>query len=299
MKLVLSPLRYPGSKARLAGTIAGLLERNLLVGSHVYEPFAGGGSVSLNLLANGFLASATWIERDPLIYSFWKSVKDDPAPLIKRIRVSKVTLLSWKRLQALREVKRPTADRLTDLAYAGLFYNRTCFSGIIGAGPIGGLSQETSRYKIGCRFNKNAIIKSIVSMHEILKKVDLQFGDGISFLANLGDDARPHSFAYIDPPYVANGHKLYRHSFTNRQHEKLSVAITKLQVPWMLSYDNHKLIRELYEPARSSTVSTYHALRGSKFVDELLILSHDFELVDSGRKLPTPALRQDQLPLYD
>jgi DNA adenine methylase len=244
---VLSPLRYPGSKARLSGLIANLLEKNLLVGAHIYEPFGGGASISLNLLANGFVPSATIVERDPLIYSFWKVVKDDPEALIKRISSSKITLASWKRLLPLRAVKRPNSYQLEELAYAGLFFNRTCFSGIVGAGPIGGMEQN-SRYKIDCRFNKNMIVKSISSLHSVMSKVDLVFGDGITFLARLGPNAAPHSFAYIDPPYVANGHKLYRYSFSVRHHERLAAAVLKFQAPWMISYDNHKLVKGLYPP---------------------------------------------------
>ena len=97
-----------------------------------------------------------------------------------------------------------------------------------------------------------------------------------------------HSFAYIDPPYVANGHKLYRYSFSKRQHEKLAAAVSSLQVPWMLSYDNHKIVRDLYGSDFTSTVSTFHAIRGSKFVDELLILSKDFELC----QIKPPVTRQ-------
>jgi DNA adenine methylase len=74
----MSPLRFPGSKVRITEMVAGLLERNLLVGSHLYEPFAGGSAVSLGLLANGFVPKATWVERDPMIYAFWTMVKDRP-----------------------------------------------------------------------------------------------------------------------------------------------------------------------------------------------------------------------------
>jgi len=29
----------------------------------------------------------------------------------------------------------------------------------------------------------------------------------------------PHSVVYIDPPYVTNGHKLYRYHFEKEQHD--------------------------------------------------------------------------------
>src|SRR5437868_4334464 len=161
MKRVISPLRYPGSKVRITEMVAGLLEQNLLVGCHLYEPFAGGSAVSLALLANGFVPSATWIERDPMIYAFWKMVKDQPEPLIDRMMKSKVSLRAWKLMLPLRDIKRLTQANLPALGYAGLFFNRTCFSGIIGAGPIGGITQASSSYKIDCRFNKKELAAAI------------------------------------------------------------------------------------------------------------------------------------------
>lgn len=209
MQRVVSPLRYPGSKARLVHLLASLLERNLLVGSHMYEPFAGGAAASLNLLANGFVRSATWIERDPLVYAFWRCVKDDPEALIARMRRGKVTLAAWKQMQRFRAIDQVDAASLPALGYAGLFFNRTCFSGVVGAGPIGGMNQE-SAYKIDCRFNKNELAKAIRSASKILDRVELHFGDGVQFLDDGCLQMKDHSFVYIDPPYVSNGYKLYR-----------------------------------------------------------------------------------------
>lgn len=297
MQRIQSPLRYPGSKARMADRLAGLLERNMFVGSHLYEPFAGGAAVSLNLLANGLIRSATLVELDPLVYSFWKCVKEQPDPLVERIQRGKISLLSWKRLEPLRSVKKPSKSRLVELAYAGLFFNRTCFSGIIGAGPIGGMSQS-SQYKIDCRFNQKEIIKSIRGLHLLMKNVDIRFGDGIAFLEDECLEMLPHSLAYIDPPYVANGHKLYRYFFSDIQHKRLSVAISKLKVPWLLSYDNHPFIVELYGPERAAKISAWQSLKGARFVDELLLLSHDFEVKETKHSLIQRVSVADELALY-
>jgi DNA adenine methylase len=277
MKRAVSPLRYPGSKARISEMIAGLLERNLLVGSHIYEPFAGGAAVSLNLLANDFVRSATWVERDPLIYAFWKVVQENPEELIARMMRGKVTLAAWRRMQRLREIDRPSRENVADLAYAGLFFNRTCFSGIVGAGPIGGMTQG-SPYKIDCRFNKQELASLIRGASELLRKVEVVFGDGITFLQNECLKMPAHSFAYIDPPYVTNGHKLYRYFFDHGEHERLADVINDLRVPWLLSYDNHELIRRLYMSEQTKYVKTYQSLNGSRFVKEILLLSSDFVL---------------------
>ena len=146
------------------------------------------------------------------------------------------------------------------------------FQALLGQVQSGEFSQK-SDYKIDCKFNKEAIAKSIRGVSLLLQKVDIKFGDGITFIANLGSAAKQHSLAYVDPPYVANGHKLYRYYFTHHQHEKLSRTISNLQIPWMLSYDNHKIVRDLYHPDLTSTVSAFHAIRGSKLVDELLRFS--------------------------
>jgi DNA adenine methylase len=277
MMRVISPLRYPGSKVRITEMVAGLLEQNLLVGSHLYEPFAGGSAVSLGLLANGFIPSATWVERDPMIYAFWRMVRDEPDALIDRMMRGKVTLASWRRMLPMRDIKKPTKDNLLTLGYAGLFFNRTCFSGILGAGPIGGQSQS-SAYKLDCRFNKKELARAIRACSGIMQRVKIYFGDGIKFLHDECLRMPAHSLVYVDPPYVTNGYKLYRYHFEQGQHEKLADVISDLRVPWLMSYDNHELVRSLYAGEQTKYVKTYQSLKGSRFVKEILVLSDAFEL---------------------
>lgn len=278
MKRVTSPLRYPGSKVRITEMVAGLLERNLLVGSHIFEPFAGGSAVSLGLLANGFASAATWVERDPMIYAFWKMVKDRPEELIARMERGKITLAAWQRMQPFRKIDKPTKSNLADLGYAGLFFNRTCFSGILGAGPIGGMTQNSSSYKIDCRFNKRELTTSIRECSIIMKDVEVVFGDGIGYLRNNCLKMPPHSLVYIDPPYVTNGYKLYRYHFDKDDHTRLAEAVNDLRVPWLMSYDNHNLIRDLYVGEQAKFVKTFQSLKSSRFVKEILLLSEDFLL---------------------
>jgi DNA adenine methylase len=282
MKRIMSPLRYPGSKVRITEMLAGLLEQNLLVGSHLYEPFAGGSAVSLGLLGNGFTSSATWVERDPMIYAFWKMVQERPETLIDRMMSGKITLTAWRRMLPLRDIDKPTKTNLANLGYAGLFFNRTCFSGIVGAGPIGGMTQGSS-YKIDCRFNKKELASAIRECSGILKKVDVIFGDGIDFLRKECLNMPTHSFLYIDPPYVTNGHKLYRYSFERADHERLAEAVSDVRVPWLMSYDNHDLIRSLYIGEQAKFVKTYQSLKNSRFVKEILLLSDDFMIPSSER----------------
>lgn len=61
---ILSPLRYPGSKRRLAGYIAALLRENGMRPVLLVEPFAGGASVSLQLLNDGIVDGIALGESD-------------------------------------------------------------------------------------------------------------------------------------------------------------------------------------------------------------------------------------------
>jgi len=217
-----------------------------------------------------------------MIYAFWKVVKDRPQALIKRMMSGRVSLLAWRRMLPLRDIDKPTKANLVDLGYAGLFFNRTCFSGIVGAGPIGGMTQSSSSYKIDCRFNKKELAAAINECSGILKKVEIIFGDGIAFLQKECLKMPAHSFVYIDPPYVANGHKLYRYWFDAAKHEMLADTVNDLRVPWLMSYDNDDLIRRLYVGEQAKFVKKYQSLNGSRFVKEILIISTDFVVPPSG-----------------
>jgi D12 class N6 adenine-specific DNA methyltransferase len=117
-------------------------------------------------------------------------------------------------------------------------------------------------------------------------KGEVIFGDGTTFLQNHCLKMPPHSLVYIDPPYVTNGYKLYRYHFGKADHERLAEAVNDLRVPWLMSYDNHSLIRDLYIGEQAKFVKTYQSLRSSRFVKEILLLSDDF-LPPSGERAET------------
>ena len=126
-----SPLRYPGSKAGLVDYFDDFIKQNLLVGVDFYEPYAGGASVSLGLLSRNLIRRTTLVERDPLIYAFWKCVKNYQERLCIEVQKLDVTLDTWKKFQ--KYLKPDVLQRygLLKLAVAGLFFNRVNFSGII------------------------------------------------------------------------------------------------------------------------------------------------------------------------
>lgn len=268
-----SPLRYPGGKSLLSTYISGVLEENLLAGCTFYEPYAGGASVSLELLRMGFIDKAVLIERDPLVFAFWHSVFNETEALCEAVEACPVTLETWHSLQITKTVDDPnkSTHSFLQLGLAGLFFNRTNFSGIIGAGPIGGQAQ-TSAYKINCRFNKTALIRQIKAAALLAPRVSVHFGDALAFLRkNATKISAGFSFVYIDPPYYTQGRKLYRHHYADADHVALAEYITSQGYPWLVSYDDHPRIRELYASKQMQPIYLDYKVKSSRTAQELVI----------------------------
>jgi DNA adenine methylase len=51
---------------------------------------------------------------------------------------------------------------------------------------------------------------------------------------------------YLDPPFYAKAQTLYRLSFADSDHRRLADFVLGCAVPWLLSYDYHPAIEDLY-----------------------------------------------------
>jgi len=164
-----SPLRYPGGKNRLAKFIVLICEKNNING-HYVEPYAGGASVALYLLINGYVKEITINDLDRGIYAFWYSVLNDTDKFCRKIRNTEITVGNWKKFKKIHSNAKTA--KLFDLGFATFFLNRTNRSGVIDGGVIGGETQK-GKYKINCRFNKKDLIKRIKLIASHKKNIHL------------------------------------------------------------------------------------------------------------------------------
>jgi len=240
-----NPLRYPGGKRFLADYIANLIRVNDLVGTTIHEPFAGSAAVSLDLLDRDLVERAVLIEKDPLIYSFWKSVVEQPEELCARIDELTISIDTWHALSHLRTIVNPLGNTL-QLGLAGLFFNRTNYSGILMANPLGGKAQE-SEYTLDCRFKKESVKEQIMLVARFRNRITVEWIDAKRYLrrerANITQE---NHFVYVDPPYYEKGQSLYRFHFQEDDHRSLAELLHGCHFPWLLSYDNHPFIQDLY-----------------------------------------------------
>lgn len=106
-----SPSRWPGSKRRLAARIASLVGNC----EQLVEPFAGGASVSLELLRTGQVSRAVIGDADPNVHAFWATALNDTEWLIDAFASAEVSVVHVRRrlqrpLDAIR-VQRAIAGR--------------------------------------------------------------------------------------------------------------------------------------------------------------------------------------------
>ena len=266
-----SPLRYPGSKSFLADYFEKVIEEASLSGCHFYEPCAGGASLSLCLLARDAVSRVTLVEKDPLIYAFWRCVVTRPDDLCGEIENLRVNMTTWKRFQPYLSRNARSESDILALGVAGLFFNRANFSGIIGAKPIGGMRQQ-SQYKIGCRFNKSRIIAAICRIATLRHRISVHCRDAVSFLRSRQERlTSEHALVYVDPPYYKQGPKLYRYHYGTKQHIELAKFLNPASFRWIVSYDDHPFIRQNFSKQEITPIFLNYAVKQSRKAAELLI----------------------------
>ncbi|PZF67104.1 DNA adenine methylase [Curtobacterium sp. MCPF17_047] len=218
---------------------------NELTGRDYVEPYAGGASVALSLLYEGYADRAFINDLNPGIHAFWKSALTQTDELCMLIDATPVTMETWHRQREV--ISSPGADGL-DLGFATFFLNRTNRSGIIGGGVIGGLDQ-TGPWKIDARYNKPGLIQRIQKLGRHRNRVNLSNADAVDYVASWNDATLDPAFLYLDPPYFEKGEGLYDNFYDAADHAQIAASVADLAHPWIVSYDARPEITALYPDA--------------------------------------------------
>jgi len=276
MNIAYSPLRYPGGKNCIFPFVSSLIQENGLLGCKYVEPYAGGSGLALRLLYEEYAESIVINDLDPLVYSFWKTCISETNRLIDWIDKIPVTVTTWKKCKDV--IKRQNLYNSFELATAFFFLNRTNVSGVLNGGLIGGFEQW-GKYKIDARFNKIELIKKIEKIGKFSSRIDVSNQDGIYFIKKY---TRPikNTFLYLDPPYYAKASNLYLNFYKEKDHTTLSKHVSKLVIPWLLSYDNVNFITNLYSSFQKYAYRLQHST-SNKIGQEIFILPQKIKFMDS------------------
>ncbi len=279
-----SPLRYPGGKNCIFPFVSTLFYENNLLGVNYAEPYAGGSGLALRLLFEGYVDKIYINDLDKSIYSFWFTILNRPDEFCTWIKNVKISIPNWRKFKAIQEDENASTF---DRAKSTFFLNRTNISGVIKGGIIGGISQE-GKYKMNARFNKSDLINRILRIHELKDRIIISNLDGLSFINKL-NKKNEDIFIYLDPPYYQKGADLYMNFYSKNDHKKLSKYVHSMTQKWMVSYDNHEFILNLY-PRENMITYKLSQSASNRIGDEVLIFSKKLQYSTSIQKLNSPII---------
>ena len=272
----LSPLRYPGGKAKVANFFQKIIvENNLLDGVYI-EPYVGGASVALSLLFNEYVSRIIINDKDRSIYAFWYSVLFDTENLCRLIHDTPITMNSWYQQKDIQKNKETV--ELLDLGFSTFFMNRTNRSGILNAGVIGGNSQ-TGNYKIDARFKKDDLIRRIYRIAKYSGRISLYNEDAVLLTQQLIETLPEKSIFYFDPPYYVKGKGLYLNYYNDEDHRNIANMISQIiNSKWIVTYDSVSFIMELYNNFRQQKFELNYSASNSGKGQEVMIFSNNIKI---------------------
>lgn len=265
-----SPLRYPGGKYKLYNYVEALVKAN---GCTTYiEPFCGGSAIALELLFNNIVKRVILNDYDYTIFCFWNSILNNTDDFIDLIKNTDITIQEWNRQKEIR--KKPNQHSSLEIGFSTFFLNRTNRSGIIDkAGPIGGKDQS-SKYTIDCRFNKEKLIDQVKKIASYKEQIQLYNIEALDFIDQVILKTR-NSFTFFDPPYYSKGPGLYTNFYNHGDHVNLANHIT-LEMKsrkWIVTYDNVNEIKNMYAKEDSIQFKLQYTLQEKKSASEVMFFS--------------------------
>jgi DNA adenine methylase len=144
---------------------------------------------------------------------------------------------------------------------------------------IGG-RQQTGQWKIDARYNKAELVRRIEAIARLRGRVFLSREDARKFLARKLAKVPAKSLIYLDPPYYEKGKDLYFDFYSHGDHALISNFVTKKiqKQRWIVSYDNVKPIRQLYNGHSRITYSIGYSARDVRTGSEAMFFSSNIKV---------------------
>ena len=280
-----SPLTYPGAKTQIRQDVVGILKCFGAEYLGLCSPFMGGGAIELHAAMQNIEVNASDAFQ-PLV-EFWHVLQERPQELSSLV-YAKLKTAGYRCFYGGEHD--PDAKRRlgyipklyflaeTPLERAAYFYirNKTSFSGMMFK-DCDFASLRFDDYAVIRRDGRRSIsIDSLTRLRDFYSPITIRCLDYRIALAG-----HPYQVVYCDPPYVDAEKLLYGIGGSMQKgfcHKTFFKHITSRKSDWVLSYDNHPMIRELYKDYFITTRNWAYGMtkdRKSKEPRELIICSRD------------------------
>ena len=278
-----SPLRYPGGKGKLCSYIKSVIEANQLYDREYVELYAGGAGVAIELLAHEYVFSVHINDLSRPVYAVWDSVLNHTEDFCRLLRNTRITLKNWDKQRAI-FVNEAEYSNLT-LGFATFFLNRTNRSGLLNGGIIGGRRQE-GEWGIDARYNVKDLLNRVQMIADFKDRIRLTSEDAYDLIAENRRKWAKDAFIYLDPPYYSKGKHLYYDFYQDDDHAAIAEILSELDDnAWVVSYDNHVRIRELFAGYQSVTYDIGYSAREHKVGSEVMFFSPSLVVPDPTRNM--------------
>ena len=273
-----TPLRYPGGKGRLTQYMGRVIEMNGLTDGHYVEPYAGGAGIAISLLFLEYVRKIHLNDVNPAVHAFWDAVLGHTEDLCRMITDTSITMDEWRRQRAIQQ--RPHEVSAVELGFSTFFLNRTNRSGIISGGVIGG-KEQTGAWKLDARFNKGDLVRRIERIAAFRSRIALTNIDAAAFIRDHLPTIPNKALVYLDPPYYVKGQGLYQNHYRHDDHAEIADLVrTAITQRWIVSYDNHTAIKELYTGLRQEEFGLHYSANNRFTGSEVMIFQDGLRTPD-------------------
>lgn len=248
-----SVLRYPGGKTRAVKILQEYIPSTI---QSVQAPFLGGGSFELYLTSQGIRVQS--YDNFSQLTTFWNELLTRPETLADVLQKC-LNTIDKETFTATQQRLIQQSGSSMEIARDFYIVNRCSFSG---ATLSGGYSSSAATQ----RFTQSSIDR-IRNFHNDLLQV--QHGDALEVIPDAQED-----MLFLDPPYLLEESSLYgvrgdKHK--DFDHETFFQAVQESGKPFLLTYNNHPDIRELWKEYQQVETSWSYGMNASKKSSELII----------------------------
>lgn len=216
------------------------------------EPFAGGAGVALSLLVGEYVDEVVINDLDRGVAALWRSMIENTDEFVELVANCRPNIAQW---HSHRERYNAKAGTDIELGFSTFYLNRTNRSGIISAGPIGGLGQ-LGKWKIDARFDSRRLAERIRFIGKYRSRITVCEEDGIDLIRKYVEDGQ--TFIYADPPYLQKAEDLYLNALNWPDHQLLAKHLRSAD-GWFLTYDaDPRIPTELYWGLRCAVFDIAH-----------------------------------------
>ena len=224
-----SPLRYPGGKTWLVPHIRAWLATGPRP-PVLFEPFCGGGIVSLTAAAENLADRCVLAELDRDVAAFWHAALNHTDELCNKIDGFHATL------PHVATVGRSTPTDLVEQGFRTLVLNRTRRSGILARGASFIRTGENGK-GVASRWYPETLVRRLRDIATWADRMVFCETDGLKMLESMAQI--DGSAIFVDPPYTAGGKRAGRRLYAHHEidHELLFSILADTNVDFLMTYD--------------------------------------------------------------